>query len=338
MLQFRSTTLSIFSIFIFLVASNVTRAENLRGESGSTQTVATVIMQTTAKDLNDAGHTLNINTNQTLTRSALKLGAGKIDVSIVPPNAWNAMSAGSGPYKKNPDQARELAGNIRSLYSFIAGIFQPIVWGDSGIEEWADVKGKRVFVGPPGGAANKQISGLIRVATGFEPDVDYQAIKMGWGASIAAFQDGQFDVLVFPATAGAAAITQLGLVRPMRVLSLPEEVAKSDSFKSFLEDNGSIPGRIPAGTYKGQINADQDALTISYTMLTAVNKNMSESVAYALTSAFWDNLEENAKTVDQLKSVIGFNPFSGNPMPLHIGAIKYFTEQGLAIPTELEID
>lgn len=310
-------------------------AETLRAESGSDRSLGTIVMQTTAKGLTDSEHSLTLNSQQTLTRAALKLAAGKIDVAVTPPNAWKAMSGGVGPFKDTADQAKALAPNMRSLYAFVAGTFHPVVWGDSGIESWADVKGKRVFIGPPGGSANKQIAGLIRLATGYEPDVDYEAVKIGWGASVGAFQDGQFDVLVSPSAVGSAAITQLGLVKDIRILSLTEEQFGSDAYQAYLADNGGIEGTIPAGSYDGQVNADKEVFSNSFTMLAAVHKDMPEDQAYALTAAFWDNLEANAGAIKILGSVVGTSPFDGNPMQLHPGAVKYFREKGLDVPEHL---
>lgn len=317
------------------VLSVSAHAEDLRAESGSDRSLGTLVMQTTAKGLTESGHSITLNSAQTLTRSALKVAAGKVDVAVTPPNAWLAMSKGVGPFKDSAEQAKELAPNMRSLYAFVAGTFHPVVWGDSGIESWADVKGKRIFVGPPGGSANKQITGLIRIATGYEPDVDYEQVKMGWGASVGAFQDGQFDVLVSPSAVGAAAITQLGLVKPIRILSLTKEQNDSEEYAKFLAENGGLLGVIPAGSYDGQINSDEDAYSNAFTMLTAVHKDMPDDQAYALTAAFWDNLEENAEAINVLASVVGTSPFDGNPMPLHPGAVQYFQEKGLDVPTHL---
>lgn len=325
------------AMFVSLAATSGS-AENLRAESGSEGTLGTIVMQTTAKGLSDSDHALVLNSKQTLTRSALKVAAGKIDVAITPPNAWIAMSKGVGPFKDTAEQAKELAPNLRSLYAFVSGVFHPIVWSDSGIESWADIKGKRVFMGPPGGAANKQIAGLIRIATGYEPDVDYEQVKMGWGAGVGAFQDGQFDVLLWPSAVGSAAVVQLGLAQPIRLLSLTEEQSKSDAYKEFLKASGGLVGSVPKGTYEGQINADQDILSNAFTMVTAVHKDLSDDQAYALTAAFWDNLEENAATISLLGTVVGGNPFDGNPIPMHPGAARYFEEKGLEVPERLKAE
>lgn len=330
----RSLACGVFAAL--LSTTSATLAEDLQGESAGASGLTTVVLQVTARELNDADSpvSLKVNTDQTLTRSALKLAAGKIDVAIVPPGAYIAMTKGVGPYKKNAEQAKELAPNLRSLFGFTAGIFHPIVYADSGIESWDDFAGKRVFSGPPGGAAGRQISGLISLASGLEPEKDYDAIKMGWGAAVPAFQDGQFDVLMFPTALGSSALVQLALTRDIKILGLTDEQINSEAYQAFLKANGAVPGGIPAGVYEGQVNNDADIKTAGYTLLNAVNASMSDETAYALTAAFWDNLDKNAKDI-ALLAYTEKTPFAGNPMPLHPGAAKYYKEKGFDIPEHL---
>lgn len=81
---------------------------------------------------------------QTSTHAALKLAAGRIDIAVVPPDAYRAMSNGVGPSFEQGDQAKRLALNIRALFAFSAGTFHAVTWADSGIEDWEDLEGKRI--------------------------------------------------------------------------------------------------------------------------------------------------------------------------------------------------
>jgi TRAP transporter TAXI family solute receptor len=309
-------------------------ARNLKAESSNAAGLTTIVLQVTARALRDTDLSLQINPDQTLTRTALKLGAGKLDVGIVPPAVYLFMKSGKGPFKDNPEQAQQAATNIRSLYAFAAGVLHPIVWADSDIKSMADFKGKRVYLGPPGGSAAQQIGGLIEMASGLKADVDYEAIKMDWGASISAFQDGQFDVLMDSTAVGSAAITQLALTSQIRMIGLDEEQAKSQAYKDFLGSKGLVAGGIPPGIYSGQVNGDQFVTTYAYTMTVSVTTEMTDDEAYALTAAFWDNLAESQKDI-ALMSAIEMRPFDGNPIPLHPGAIRYYREKGLEIPAAL---
>ncbi|MEM9578998.1 MAG: TAXI family TRAP transporter solute-binding subunit [Pseudomonadota bacterium] len=318
-----------------LVSSAITSdARELKAESAGPTGLTTIVLQMTARDLAGSDTSISLNTGQTLTRTALKLAAGKIDVGIVPPGAFGAMKKGVGPYKENPEQAKELSANLRSLYAFAGGAAHPIVAADSGIDSWDDIKGKRVFIGPPGGAANRQLTGITRVMTGFEPETDYEPIKMGWGAAIPSFQDGQFDVLLLPTAVGSASLAQLFLQGEYRFLPTPEGVEESQQYIDFVTSVGQVKGGVPAGLYSGVENGDQDINTFAYTMLTAVHKDMSDDEAYLLTKTFWDNLEANQKEV-ALMMTISFDPFGGSNMVVHPGAARYYEEIGVEIPDDL---
>jgi len=329
-------TIAAFAVWTTLMvgSTSVLEARDLKAESGSPSGLTSVVLQVTARDLTGSDTSISLNTSQTLTRTALKLGAGKIDVGIVPPGAFAAMQRGVGPYKENSDQAKELAANLRSLYSFIGGSIHPIVGGDSGIDSWDDVKGKRIFIGPPGGAANRQLTGLVRAMTGYEPEVDYEAVKMGWGAAGQAFQDGQFDVYLAATAVGSASIVQLFLQGDYKFLTAPNRIIESAPYQEMLKSNGAISGGVPANAYEGVKNGDTDIDTYAYTMLTAVNKDMADDEAYLLTKTFWDNLEANKQEIAVLLTVKKL-PFAGNNMLLHPGAIRYYKELGLEIPAEI---
>ncbi|MCT7374054.1 TAXI family TRAP transporter solute-binding subunit [Chelativorans salis] len=311
-------------------------AETVRIETGTSAGLTTLIPQLLAKSLSNEGVDFRINADQTLTRSALSLGVGRIDAAIVPPPAFNAMSRGVGPYKDSADQAKATAAELRSLFPFAGGVFHPIVWADSGIETWEDMRGKRIFIGPPAGAANQQITTLIRLASGgFEPDKDYTPVRLGWGAAIPSFQDGQFDVLVMSSPAGGAAIEQIGLQRKIRLIGVPAEVLKTEEWAEQLEVTGETNAVIAPGTYSGQDNSDEEIAVPAYAMVFAVNRKMDDDLAYIITKTYWENIDEYKKSVAELAQLPTSEPLAGNNIPLHPGAVRYYEEEGMAIPDRL---
>lgn len=308
-------------------------AEELLAESAGQTGLTTIVLQVLGRDLSGSGTEISLNSGQTLSRSALNLAAGQIDIAITPPRAFNAMTRGVGPYSELGEQAIELSGNLRSLFGFTGGALHPIVRADSGIETWEDIAGQRIYIGPPGGGANAQITEFVNLMSGMEADTDYEVVRMGWGAAIQAFQDGQFDVLNMSTAVGSANIVQLLLQGDYRFIPAPEGMAGSDAYQDFLSV-GSIPGGIPANSYEGIENGDIDITSYSYTMAVGVNAEMSDDVAYLLTSTFWENLEANSEEIALLRALTN-TPFDGNNIPLHPGAIGYYEEQGMEIPEAL---
>lgn len=316
-----------------VVLGGAAHASDLKAESAGQTGLTSIVLQVMGRDLAGSGTSISLNTGQTLSRSAIKLAAEQIDVAIVPPRAFDAMSRGAGPYREMGDDAKELSGNLRSLFAFTGGALHSIVRADSGIEQWSDVAGKRVYIGPPGGNANAQLSSFVDLMSGLTADEDYDTVKMDWGAAVQSFQDGQFDVLNFSTAVGSAAIVQLLLQGDYRFMQAPEGMIESEAYAEFLSV-GSVPGGIPAGSYDDVEGGDVDITTFTYTMMVGVHKNMSDDEAYLLTQVFWDNLDANRDEISLLKS-ISKTPFDGNNMPLHPGAVRYYTEQGIEVPERL---
>lgn len=303
----------------------------LKGDTGGVGSVNhtfMIIMSTVLQK--KLGVNLQVNEGQTLTKSALKLGQGKIDVSIVPPVMVPWMHKGTRFYKKRPGPAKKAINNIRLIMAYGAGVRHYMVWADSGIKTWADIKGKRVFVGPPRGGASPVAIQAIKLNSGLVNKKDYKEIRMPWNAGIQAMADGKLDVFVRPAGVGAASMDQLGAKRKFRLLNVnPKAMAK------FMAQDDRVFVKIPAGTYKNQANNDKDVLADGFRHQLAVRKDMSDDLVYKITKTIYDNLPEMKKSAVTLADISLNDPFTGGNIPLHPGAIRFYKEAGKKIPANL---
>ena len=221
------------------------------------------------------------------------------------------------------------------MFSFLGGHVHPLTYEDSGVSKWDDLRGKRVFVGPPAGTFSGQTIGLIETLTGMKPGDDYEAIKLAWSSANQAFEDGKFDVFMRSGTVGSAAIDQFGSAKKFRILGIPDDATKTDAWKKY----SSVPGRaadpIKAGTYANQANNDEDQLAAAFVMFVGVNKDMSDDVAYDLTKAMFENLADAHAVNQGLKPLTLESAFTALNAKLHPGAIRYFGEMGATIPDDL---
>ncbi len=318
-----------------LVATTAS-AQSLSLEGGGSASLTGIVPQTYAQFAANEDISLQVVLGQTLTRSALKLAAGRIDMAVVPPPAYRAMTKGVGPYEKNADQAKKLSGNIRALFGFPGGTFHPIVWADSGIESWEDIKDKRVYIGPPAGAASGQIQGLIELASGgLKSSEGYEGIRAPWSAAQQSFQDGQYDMYVASAAIGSQALNELSLQREIRILGVPDDLVGGEAWEGLLTRGALTPAEIPAGTYSGMANADEPLTAVATSMMMAVHKDMSDDQAYALTKAYRANLEAMMESNALMRSIDAADAFGGMNAPLHPGAVRYYQEAGVEIPENL---
>ena len=322
-----SRAASALAITLAAFALPAAQAAKISMESASTNSVVGILPQTLAPQWAKAGVDVELALGQTLTKSLLKMGEGSLDASVIPLPAYASLVDGTGPYAKMGDKAKSLAGNVRSLFAFTASTYHAIVWADSGIERWADIKGKRVFIGPPAGAANAQIKGLVKAASGYEEGKDYTGIKAPWNVATDNFKDGQYDVYVGAFGIGSQALVELTLGRKIRLLSMPDKSAPPAKL-------GMKVSAVPAHTYPGQVN-DNDVVAWSTLMMLAVNKDMADDVAYKLTKTYFEQLPALTSSNAVMKHLSAADAFDGMTTPLHPGALKYYKEVGMAVPAAL---
>ncbi|MEO1024412.1 MAG: TAXI family TRAP transporter solute-binding subunit [Pseudomonadota bacterium] len=327
---------SLLAAGVLALAGGVSHAQSLSLEGGGAASLTGIVPQTYAQFAADEGIGLQVVLGQTLSRSALKLAAGRIDMAVVPPGAYRAMSNGVGPYAQQADQARQLAPNIRALFAFPAGTFHPVVWADGGIEDWADLAGKRVYIGPPAGTASSQIQSLIELGSGgLKAGDDYEGVRAPWGAAQQSFQDGQFDAYFGSIAVGSQALNELSLQREIRVLGVSDEVRASDAWQEFLVNAAQFESVIAAGSYSGQVNGDANQVSTASAMMMSVHADMSDDTAYALTKAYWENLGAMMNANALMRSIDADKPFAGTNAKLHPGAVRYYEETGIEIPEAL---
>jgi TRAP transporter TAXI family solute receptor len=303
-------------------------AAKISMESTAPTSVVGQVPQALAPKWAAAGVDVELALGQTLTKSLLKMGQGSLDSSVIPLPAYNLLVLGKGPYAQlGADKGKALAGNIRSLFAFTASTYHPIVWADSGINSWADVKGKRVFIGPPAGAANAQITGLIKAASGLEEGKDYTGVKAPWGVAADGFRDGQYDVYVGVYGVGGQALAELSLSRKIRILSLKDRTDPPEVL-------GLAVGTIPPGSYPGMVNTEP-VIAWKTLMMLAVTKDVSDDTAYKLTKTYFDSIPALKAGNVGLAVLDPADAFDGLAAPLHPGAVKYYKEVNRAVPANL---
>lgn len=85
---------------------------------------------------------------------------------------------------------------------------------------------------------------------------------------------------------------------------------------------------VPANVYQGQ---DYTFSTIASYMVLIANKDLPESLIYALTKTTFENLEKLGTAYRPFKMMKAEN-IKYLPIPMHEGAYKYFKEKGIFIP------
>ena len=332
--MFKNVAVALTAVASLTLGSQLSLAKELvkaqTASPGSGAYVATVAFDKVATAHTD--YQMQINASQTLTKSMIGLGEGKIMIAPMPVAAVGHMQNQRAMYSKMGN-AKELAANLRSIFSYEAGIYHFLADGDLGLKTLADVKDKKVYLGPPSGAASATSTRILKVGVGYESGTDYEGIKLGWPQGGQAFSDGQVDVYSRPAPTGSSIVQQFGSNKTFTLLGLSkEQVEQSGDSIAAAGQNVAI---IPSGTYTGQTNGDEDVYSLAFWHVMGASASADEQMVYDMTKAMWENMEEFYSVAPVLRAVTKETVFSQMLAPLHAGAYRYYKEAGFDIPANL---
>ncbi len=310
-------------VWILTLAAGNVLALPLVVETPSVHSPLTIVPHSMLPHWKQGGIDVDLASGKTLTRSLLRVGDGVLDMAIAPPGAYTAMKKGKNPYRAIAHTAIKASRNVRSLFGVPGSYFLPLVWERNGIRRWEDIRGKNVYIGPPAGAANRQIRGMIENA-GIRPE-EYQGLKAAWGAAAKGFVDNQYDLYVGAYSVNSRGLAKLSARGAIRVLSLPPNTTPPEG----LTQASVEPANLPGVANVARVNVWHS------TMMMVVNKRMSDEVAYQLTRTFMEKRREVALGNDVLIGLESRDPFAGVNAPLHPGAYRYYQEAGIQVPEHL---
>ncbi len=336
MKSFRTLSLSLVAALAMSLAASGANAQSkiLRVDatapSGSPAILLTVLGKIFPREI---GVSLQINTGQTLTRSVLKFGTDDLDMIHFVPQISPWLKNGKRMYKKLKKKANKAYNSASSIFGFPASAIHIIAWQDSGIKTLADIKGKRVYMGPPAGGFYTQVSSYLNVVTGYTPKKDFDVIRLPWGQGMQAMLDGQIDVFMRATAVGSAVINQIGAKQDFVLLGAGDAADSKKWQKVMIEQLLNENATIPAGTYTNQVGGN--VRTTAANSFILVRKNLDADLIYKMVKAMWANLDEIHNSAAVLKTLSKANPLAGVNMPLHPGAVKYYKEIGFKIPARL---
>lgn len=276
---------------------------------------------------------IQISTGKPATKSAVDAAKQKVDLYTGAPTINWYMQNQAAMFAKVKNAA-EMNKNLRGMINYPLGPYQIITFADTGIETLADIKGRKVFLGPPAGAATKVMKDVVQAVTGLEPDNGYEAMRFDWSSAEVAFIDGQMDVYIVPTSIPSPQIQQFAFVRDIRILGIPKDKFDHELIKAALKYPGRTVWQIPANSYKNQVNTES-VDTIGSWVGIQTQKWMDDQLIYDMVRVFFENLDDVHATAPWMKSITLKTALSEMNVPLHPGAYRYYREQGVTIPDAL---
>ncbi|MEA1914223.1 MAG: TAXI family TRAP transporter solute-binding subunit [Campylobacterota bacterium] len=252
---------------------------------------------------------------------------GEVDFAILQGLFGSMAWQGTGKYDGKPRK------NLRSVSMLWQNVEQFVVYNDYGktgnIMDIKNLYGKNFSIGKRN--SGTRVSGeTILGALGMEPTkMDLQF--MGYGPSSTALQDGKVKGMNIPSGVPTSAVTNAYATIGADKVKILEF---TDADVAMIQKSYPVWTRyvIKAGSYPG---LTKDVQTVAQPNLLVVTKDTPDEVVYLLTKTMYENLPFLNTVHKATKAMAIDKAISGLPMPLHPGAAKYYTEQGIKIPARL---
>lgn len=265
---------------------------------------------------NVEGVKCNTQTSTGSFQNCQDVSTGEVDVAVatsdVVLNAYN----GTGKFA---DIGK--LDNLRVIGAVYTSVLSGVALKSSGLTYIHDLLGKRVAVGPAASATENATLAAFDVMGIDSSNTSLENLGLGDGAD--SVGDGILDAAFGFAGLPIGGQLNLAATKEIQVLDMTQE-----EIDKVLAGNAAyIQTKIPAGTYTGQ---DNDANTFGVKCLIIVTADMDADLVYDLCKAMNEHTEELAAGNALLKDMTDPSFLCTQmPIPLHDGAQKYYSEQGL---------
>lgn len=308
------------------------------------------IDSTLAAVLDSAGvATMQITEGATLTNSVQAVAEGRLDMAPAPLILPFLLSRGVGPYSGiGPEKGAELASNIRVIF-FNAGSAQMFGYYNANpVEDIRDLAGKRIWNGPPRGAALTSGRAMIQLLSGLKDGEGYEGVQTPWPDTVSAITGGSADAWTIPE--GLPSGRQIAIAAPggITIYDVPSDLLSSELGQNILKAPGHAPYSVPIeefrAAYAGNditVVVDDDSFDSFATAFgQIVPATLDEDLVYAVTKAYLEG-EERFLTGSPRGPYtrLSFGDLDGVSqgacgavqVKMHPGAIRAFEEAGHTI-------
>ncbi|WP_130470712.1 TAXI family TRAP transporter solute-binding subunit [Candidatus Magnetaquicoccus inordinatus] len=240
-----------------------------------------------------------------LQSGALQLGIVRADLLL---RAWN----GKAPFKA--------AGmkKLRVLFSLHDELLTLVVPGQSPIDSFNKISGKRVNIGPEGSDNERLINELFKSCKGAASGMiasHLEAMEMGQALANQS-TDGFLEPMIHP----NAVLAQAALHNRLEVIPL-----EGDCITSLLKSQNIFEaGVIPAKMYR---DVEQDVATVGVKYWVIASTTVPEEVIYPLVKKAFEGIDGLRHGNPVLHYLSPRKMVKVLDVPFHRGAMKYYREK-----------
>jgi len=248
------------------------------------------------------------------------IATGDADVALALADTVQQAYTGTGKF-----EGQQLP-MVRSIGIAYANMVQIVALEGSGITSLPDMVGKRISIGAPGSGTEVNAEQILSANGISYDDIDEQ--RLNFNETADALANGDIDAGFWSVGAPTSSILNLATTNNIVIIALSdEELAAADAANPVFATT-----TLAGGTYVG---VDDDVKVIGVPNVLVVSSDMSDDLAYAITSAMFENIAELQAVHPAANETTVELALTASPIPLHPGAIRYFEETGATIPDAL---
>lgn len=250
------------------------------------------------------------------TQNLVLVHGGRIDIGLTTMGpAYEAMQG-----ELDLDPGTEYA-DIRALFPMYITPFQGAALERSGIRSVSDLAGRTVGAGPRGGTGGTYWQRWFDVL-GLDASIQNGPL----GDQTSQLADGRLDAVTTAAGLPIAAFSELETLAPTVFFGLSaEEIETLRDTVPYAQEF-----TIPADTYRSQ---PEEITTLAMWNVAFTDDEMPEELAYQIVKAVFENHDEMVATHASATETVLENVMANDFMPYHPGAVRYYREQGIELPS-----
>ena len=213
------------------------------------------------------------------------------------------------------------AANIRSVMTLAPNVGLFIAPANGSVKTIADLKGRRVYLGPAGAGFDYFLRPLLEAHGVAYEEID--AVHGSQAQAVDYLSDGSADAAFLGGAVPTASITQATTSQAIHFIPYDAAAIATlvDQFEFF---RGAT---IPAGTYRG-LDVEYPGLDVGSMHLIASGATDDEMV-YQLTKTLYDHREDVVAKHPAGRAINPKNAARDTGTTFHDGAIRYYREIGI---------
>jgi len=267
------------------------------------------------KHLKDQGIKVTAESSGASVANSKLIGSGDTDFAILQNDIASYAHYGKKGMFDEPIK------NLVGVCTLFPEHVQLVSRADSNINSVADLKGKKVAIGPVGSGTTENAKQILE-GWGLTVDDLGKAEQLTASQASDYIKDGRLDAAFFTVAVGAAVIQDTSLLVDSKIVPIDGPNVDKLIKKYPFYAKQIVPG----GTYKGN---DKDVPTVSVMAMLSARADLEDSIVYSIISAMYGDLPQLRKAHNKFKDISPETGLVGMSIPLHPGAEKYFKEKGI---------